>query len=270
MKRFTVPKFMKTCWNAISKKYVIAAAYVIAICVSTLVIVNAITDSNCTIASAPSVYAEMDEEEISTSEEVSETTTDTTTTTTETEPTTTTTTTTTEETTTTTTSSEVTTTKETTTVVTTTQKKKTTAKTTATTTTAKKTESSKTTTTTVAVEANNSGSDASGLPITQAEFYMLANLVAHEYGADWVATAEKAKVVAVVMNRVRDSRFPNTIRSVILQRNQFCWVPDSYYWRRTTQGCKNAVIYYFNHQSEFSRSINSFWGDGRVNHFYHG
>jgi len=108
----------------------------------------------------------------------------------------------------------------------------------------------------------------SNLPCTQAEFYMLANLVAHEYGADWVSLHEKGKVVMTVMNRVRDSRFPNSIRSVILQRNQFCWVPDSYYWRRTTQSCKDAVLYYFNHRSSYSTSLNSFWGDGWVNHFY--
>ena len=108
----------------------------------------------------------------------------------------------------------------------------------------------------------------SNLPCTQAEFYMLANLVAHEYGADWVSLHEKAKVVMTVMNRVRDSRFPNNIRSVILQRNQYCWVPDSYYWRRTTQSCKDAVLYYFNHRSSYSTTLNSFWGDGWTNHFY--
>jgi len=181
---------------------------------------------------------------------------ETTTTTTET------TTTTSEETTTTTTTTESTTTTE----ITTTETEKTTKKsTTSKTTTSKTTTESKTTTT----ETESTPQASTSLPITNAEFIMLANLVAHEYGANWVATAEKAKVVAVVMNRVRDSRFPNNVRSVILQRNQFCWVPDSYYWNRTTQGCKDAVTYYFAHQSEFSTAINSFWGDGRRNHFYH-
>jgi spore germination cell wall hydrolase CwlJ-like protein len=121
------------------------------------------------------------------------------------------------------------------------------------------TESSSTQSTTVS--SNN-------LPITQAEFYMLANLVAHEYGADWVSLHEKAKVVATVMNRVRMSKFPNTVREVILQKNQYCWVPDSYYWKRTTQSCKDAVTYYFQHTNEFSSKITSFYGDGWVNHFY--
>lgn len=176
------------------------------------------------------------------------------------------TTTTTEETTTTTeetTTTEVTTTTSATTTTATTIT--TTAKTTKKVTTTKATTTKNTNNTTTTTVANNSPA-----PITQAEFYMLANLVAHEYGADWVSLHEKAKVVMTVMNRVRSNRYPNTIREVILQRNQYCWVPDSYYWRRTTQSCKDAVTYYFNHQSEYSTTLNSFYGKNGVNHFYAG
>ena len=108
----------------------------------------------------------------------------------------------------------------------------------------------------------------SNLPITQSEFIMLANLVAHEYGAYWVPTAEKAKVVMTVMDRVRDKRYPNNVRDVILQKNQYCWVPNSYYWKRTTQDCKDAVTYYFNHQDQYSKNLFSFWGNGYQNFFY--
>lgn len=175
----------------------------------------------------------------------------------------------------TTTTSEITTTSTTesttTTEITTTETEKTTRKSTTskTTTSKKKTKSTTTTTTPVETESTPPAQSSNNLPITNSEFIMLANLVAHEYGANWVATKEKAKVVATVMNRVRDKRFPNTIKAVILQKNQYCWVPDSYYWKRTTQGCKDAVTYYFNHQSEFSTKINSFYGDGHKNHFYH-
>lgn len=179
--------------------------------------------------------------------------------------TTTTTATTTTETETTTTESETTTTESTTTTTSETTTKASTTTTVRTTTTKPKTTT--TVATTEQVETTVGKSNGT-LPITQAEFYMLANLVAHEYGANWVSLHEKAKVVATVMNRVRMSRFPNTIREVILQRNQYCWVPDSYYWERTTQSCKDAVTYYFNHTSEFSSSITSFWGDGQRNHFY--
>lgn len=111
-------------------------------------------------------------------------------------------------------------------------------------------------------------SNNSSLPITQSEFIMLANLVAHEYGADWVPTAEKAKVVMTVMNRVHSSKYPNNVKDVILQKNQYCWVPSTYYWKRTTQGCKDAVTYYFQHQGDYSKNLYSFWGDGWKNHFY--
>lgn len=204
--------------------------------------------------------------------EVPATTETTTTTTTETTTTSTTTVTTTTETTVTTTTTETEATSVSdTTKVTSTKKKKTTTETTVTT--KKKKKTSKTTakvdttpseeTTTEAVVEEKVGK----LPITQSEFIMLANLVAHEYGANWVPLKEKAKVVMTVMNRVRSSRFPNSVKKVILQKNQYCWVPDSYYWKRTTQSCKDAVTYYFNHQSEFSTKLYFYYGDGRINHF---
>lgn len=192
-----------------------------------------------------------------------ETTTSTTSVTTTTETTSVTTTTTETETTTVSTTTETSTVKTTSTTVSTTKKKKTTTKTTATVAANASPESS-----TVTTATEVSSGKYNGLPITQSEFIMLANLVAHEYGANWVPTKEKAKVVMTVMNRVRSSKFPNTVKKVILQKNQYCWVPDSYYWKRTTQGCKDAVTYYFNHQSEFSTKLYSFWGDGQKNHFY--
>lgn len=161
------------------------------------------------------------------------------------------------------TTTETSTTKQTTTTaMSTTKKKKTT-----TTTTATANASPESKTTTVATE-ETSGGKYKGLPITESEFIMLANLVAHEYGANWVPTKEKAKVVMTVMNRVRSSKFPNTVKKVILQKNQYCWVPDSYYWKRVTQDCKDAVTYYFNHQSEFSTKLYSFYGTGKKNIFY--
>lgn len=192
-----------------------------------------------------------------------ETTTSTTSVTTTTETTSVTTTTTETETTTVSTTTETSTVKTTSTTVSTTKKKKTTTKTTATVAANASPESS-----TVTTATEVSSGKYNGLPITQSEFIMLANLVAHEYGANWVPTKEKAKVVMTVMNRVRSSKFPNTVKKVILQKNQYCWVPDSYYWKRVTQDCKDAVTYYFNHQSEFSTKLYSFYGTGKKNIFY--
>ena len=95
---------------------------------------------------------------------------------------------------------------------------------------------------------------------------LLAEIVWHEAGSDWISQYNKAKVAAGVMNRVYDSRFPDTVYSVLTQRGQF-----SGYWPGSctpTQACYDAVDYYFSHQSEFN-SDNSWYGDGTQNHFYY-
>ena len=95
---------------------------------------------------------------------------------------------------------------------------------------------------------------------------LLAEIVWHEAGSDWISQYNKAKVAAGVMNRVYDSRFPGTVYDVLTQRGQFTG-----YWPgccSPTQSCYDAVDYYFNHTSEFN-SDNSWWGDGRQNHFYY-
>ena len=115
------------------------------------------------------------------------------------------------------------------------------------------------------VVANNTG-------ITDYEKQLLAEITCHEYGSNWVSTAEKAKIVAGVMNRVYSSAYPNDIYSVLMQDGQFhgSWDGGYGYW----PGCITpnedswaAVDYYFAHQSEFG-SWTSWWGDGTYNHFY--
>ena len=92
----------------------------------------------------------------------------------------------------------------------------------------------------------------SGLPISEYERVLLCNVVANEYGSDWVSVYDKACVVATVMNRVADSRFPSTIEGVLTQPYQFSgyWCSSSYY-STVTQSCIDAVNYYFEHSSEF-------------------
>lgn len=108
---------------------------------------------------------------------------------------------------------------------------------------------------------------SSSLPITEAERIMLTNLVAHEYGANWVSLYEKGKIVMCVMNRVNSSKFPNTIHKVILQKNQFCNMPDDRYIRQVTQSCIDAVYYYFNHVDDYATNLYFYTGDGKKNHF---
>lgn len=102
--------------------------------------------------------------------------------------------------------------------------------------------------------------------INEYDRQLLAEIVWHEAGSDWISQYEKARVCAGVMNRVKDSRFPSTVYGVLTQKNQF-----SGYWPGCcipTQACYNAVDYYFNHTNEFGNE-NSWWGDGYQNHFYY-
>lgn len=108
----------------------------------------------------------------------------------------------------------------------------------------------------------------SGSPITDYEVILLRNVVAREYGSDWVSVPEKAKVVAVVMNRVNNPKFPNTIEGVLTQPYQFSgyWACN-YEWSNVTQSVRDAVDYYFVHPEEFG-AWTGMWGDGTWNHFY--
>lgn len=106
-----------------------------------------------------------------------------------------------------------------------------------------------------------------GLPITETERILLCNLVGREYGSDWVPVPEKAKVVAVAMNRVRDPRFPNNIYDVLTQPYQFSgYVPCYSYTYQVTDSVIEAVNYYFAHPDEFGNWL-YFEGDNTWNYF---
>lgn len=104
--------------------------------------------------------------------------------------------------------------------------------------------------------------------ISEIDRIMLCNLVAHEYGSDWVSVSEKAKVVAVVMNRVNSDLFPNTVYEVITQPNQFSgYIAQDSYTSKVTDSVIESVDYYFNHVSEFGSYL-YFEGDGTYNYFH--
>lgn len=108
--------------------------------------------------------------------------------------------------------------------------------------------------------------------ITDAERIMLCNVVAGEYGSDWVSLYDKACVVAVVMNRYYDGGWQgagraNTISNVLTAPGQFVgYYAANGYNSLVTQSCIDAVEYYFNHQTDFPHYL-SFYGDGTRNYF---
>ena len=104
--------------------------------------------------------------------------------------------------------------------------------------------------------------------LTEEEIILLRKIVSYEYGSDWVPVYEKAKVVNGVMNRVYDSRFPDTIYDVLTQSGQFpgFYTYGTYYM---SDSIIAAVDYYFAHPDEFDSS-NSWYADGcGYNVFYY-
>ena len=107
----------------------------------------------------------------------------------------------------------------------------------------------------------------SDLPITDYERTLLRNVVAREYGSDWVSVYDKACVVAVVINRMNSPLFPNTIEGVLTQPYQFSgYYACNYEWTNVTDSVRDAVDYYFAHPDEFGNWL-YFYGDGTRNYF---
>lgn len=108
------------------------------------------------------------------------------------------------------------------------------------------------------------------LPISEQDRILIGNVISHEAGNEWMSEYERVCIVAAIMNRVADSRFPNTIDGVLHQSGQFFNVP---YYRVDYSGIgfepiDRAIDAYFN--GEYScGNINSWSGDGVHNYFYH-
>lgn len=56
---------------------------------------------------------------------------------------------------------------------------------------------------------------------TEAELDLLSRVVYAEAGSDWLTDEHQMAVASVILNRVRDDRFPNSIRDVIYQTGQY-------------------------------------------------
>lgn len=110
----------------------------------------------------------------------------------------------------------------------------------------------------------------SSLPITEQDWVLIANVVSHEAGCSWISEYERVCIVAAIMNRVNDPRFPNTVDAVLHQRGQFFDVP---YLRVDYSGIgyapiDDAIKAYFDSKYDCG-NINSWCGNGRNNKFYY-
>lgn len=110
---------------------------------------------------------------------------------------------------------------------------------------------------------------AGDLPISEQDYILIANVISHEAGSSWISTYNRSQIVAAIMNRVSDSRFPNTVDGVVHQQGQMFDVP---YYRVDYSGIgyepiDEAIDMYFSGEYDYG-SITSWWGNGVENVFY--
>lgn len=106
--------------------------------------------------------------------------------------------------------------------------------------------------------------------VSEEERIYLINVVTSEYGSDYVPLYEKAKVVAVVMNRLHNGYWGDSISSVLSYPGQFVgyYLKDGFYGN-TTPECIDAVDYYFLHKDDsMYDGIMYISGGGGWNSFY--
>ena len=110
---------------------------------------------------------------------------------------------------------------------------------------------------------------AGDLPISEQDYILIANVISHEAGSSWISTYNRSQIVAAIMNRVSDSRFPNTVDGVVHQQGQMFDVP---YYRVDYSGIGHepideAINMYFSGEYDYG-SITSWYGTGTENVFY--
>ncbi len=89
------------------------------------------------------------------------------------------------------------------------------------------------------VQATPNTNSFSRANVTQAERDLLARAVYSEARGE--PYEGQVAIAAVVLNRVRDSRFPNTIRGVIFQPWAFSAVHDGQFWLEPNDQARRAV-----------------------------
>ena len=104
--------------------------------------------------------------------------------------------------------------------------------------------------------------------VSDSDYILLCNAVGHEAGSNWISTADKAKVVEVILNRANSSG--SSIYAVLTARGQFsgCWsyVNLGTFSRNVTADVIAAVDGYLSGTYP-NHGYTRFYGDGRQNHF---
>lgn len=93
----------------------------------------------------------------------------------------------------------------------------------------------------VAAQTQHTGSASTAY--SQAELDLLARVIYCEAGSSWLTDEHQLAVGSVVLNRVADSRFPNTISGVVYQKGQYSCVPNGMINRTPSERAINNARY---------------------------
>lgn len=104
--------------------------------------------------------------------------------------------------------------------------------------------------------------------LSEQDWILISNVISHEAGSSHISTYERSCIAAAIMNRVYDSRFPNTVDEVVHQAGQMFDVP---YYRVDYSGIgyepiDEAIRMYLANPDSYG-NINSWCGDGYHNYF---
>ena len=88
---------------------------------------------------------------------------------------------------------------------------------------------------------------------TDNDLYVLSHLICGE--AEGCCWDMKVSVGSVVLNRVKDSRFPNTIEEVVFQPGQYSCTWDGNYYREPSEDTISAAKYLLENGSLMDESV---------------
>lgn len=81
------------------------------------------------------------------------------------------------------------------------------------------------------------------LTYSQEDLELLARVINAEAGSDWCSDEMQLLVGNVVLNRVADPRFPDTIEEVVFQKGQYACVVNGHLWKELNErAMKNAKL----------------------------
>lgn len=129
--------------------------------------------------------------------------------------------------------------------------------------------------TTKKTAAENTETEGYEMYFTSEDVQMVAKTIYGEAGSSWISRADKAKVAWTILNRVDDSRWPNTISAVITQPYQFYGYKSNHPVTAECREIAEDVLIRWSMEKqgvevyrEAAKNITAFYGDGRNNHFY--